>query len=245
MKKIIVFGATSAIAQETAKIFSSRKDALFLVGRNADLLQTIADDLKVRGASDVVTATEDLNAYEKHALLFSQALERLGEIDGVLIAHGTLGDQKQCEANFELAKKEYDTNFLSVVSLLTPIANYFEQKKSGFIAVISSVAGDRGRQSNYIYGSAKAAVSTFLQGLRQRLSKSNVQVLTIKPGFVDTPMTANVPKNALFAQPAAVAQNIVKAIDKEKDVVYLPWFWRGIMTAIKMIPERIFKKLSL
>ena len=141
--------------------------------------------------------------------------------------------------------KELETNFVSVVSLLTYMANYFSAKKSGTIAVISSVAGDRGRQSNYVYGAAKGALTLVLQGLRNRLFSDGVQVLTIKPGFVDTPMTADIKKNFLFVKPKLVAEQIVIAVKKKKDVVYVPWFWRYIMLIIKIIPEFIFKRLSL
>ena len=164
----------------------------------------------------------------------------------MLIAHGTLSDQADCEKSVDALRSEFDINALSTMALLTTLANTFEARKSGTLAVISSVAGDRGRQSNYVYGSAKAAVSTFLSGLRQRLAKSNVDVLTIKPGFVDTPMTANIAnKGALWAKPDQIAAGIVRAIDKRRSVVYVPWFWRGIMLIIRHIPESIFKKLKL
>ena len=139
-----------------------------------------------------------------------------------------------------------NTNALSVISLLTLLANHFEEKKSGTIAVITSVAGDRGRQSNYIYGASKAMVSVFLQGLRNRLFHSQVNVLDIKPGFVDTPMTAHIKKGGpLWAKPEAVAKDIVNAIEKKKDLLYTPFFWRYIMLIIRNIPECIFKKGKL
>ncbi len=246
MRKIVIFGATSAIAQETAKRFAVDGDALFLVGRNSEHLENVAADLKVRGASQVYChPTPDLTHHDFHGEIIKKAGESLGGIDTVLIAYGSLPDQKACEKDFLLAKKEIDTNFLSVVSLLTLLANHFEQQGHGCLAIISSVAGDRGRQSNYVYGSAKGALSLFLQGLRNRLSKSGITVTTLKPGFVDTPMTASLKKGALFVGPDVVAGGIYKAILKKKDVVYLPWFWRWIMGVIKMIPESVFKKLSL
>jgi short-subunit dehydrogenase len=162
-----------------------------------------------------------------------------------LIAHGTLPDQKACEASVELLQQEIDNNGLSVVALCTRLANLMEPRGQGTIAVISSVAGDRGRQSNYVYGAAKGMVTRFLQGLRNRLARKGVQVLTIKPGFVDTPMTAAFPKGLLWAKPESVAQGIVAAVDRKKDVVYLPGFWCLIMMIIRHIPEFIFKKLSL
>jgi short-subunit dehydrogenase len=243
--KILIIGATSAIAHETAKCFARDGAELFLVARSAEKLTVEADDLKVRGAQHVETFVLDANELERHAALLEEAIRTLDGLDMLLVAHGTLGDQQLCEKSVEQTIKELSTNAISVISLLTLSANYFEQQRRGCIAVISSVAGDRGRQSNYVYGTAKAAVSTFMQGLRNRLAKSGVAVLTIKPGFVDTPMTADKPKGLLFAQPRSVGQGIYKAMLEGKDVVYLPWFWRPIMFVVCSIPERIFKQLSL
>jgi hypothetical protein len=245
MKKVLIVGATSAIAQETAKCFAVNGDALFLAGRNEIKLQAVMGDLKVRGAQKVDSLVLDLNDTAEHARLLERACQSLGGLDIVLIAYGTLPDQKKCEASFALTQKALETNFLSAISILTLLANYFEQQKSGAIAVITSVAGDRGRPSNYIYGTAKGALSLFLQGLRARLSKSNVTVLTIKPGFVDTPMTAHLKKGFLFASPEAVGRGIYQAILKKMDVVYLPWRWRWIMLIVKLIPESVFKKINL
>lgn len=245
MKKILIIGATSAIARETARLFASAGDALFLVARDAAKLEMVANDLKSRGAARVESFEMDANDFERHGLILHEAEEILGGLDVVLIAHGTLPDQKACEASFERTEAELRTNFLSVVSLVTRAANDFEKKRAGTIAVITSVAGDRGRPSNYVYGTAKGAVSIFLSGLRVRLAKPGVAVVDIKAGFVDTPMTAGFKKNALFASPEAVGLGVYKAILKKKDIVYLPWFWRWIMSAVRSIPECIFKKLSL
>jgi decaprenylphospho-beta-D-erythro-pentofuranosid-2-ulose 2-reductase len=243
--KVAIIGATSAIAHETAKCFARDGAELFLVGRSAEKLATIAGDLRVRGAKRIETFQLDLNELEHHQELFDAILTTLDGLDILFIGHGTLGDQRKCELSVDETLKELSTNFTSVVSLLTISANYFEQQKRGCIAVISSVAGDRGRGSNYVYGTAKGAVTIFLQGLRNRLAKSNVVVLTIKPGFVDTPMTANIKKGLLFAQPASVGQGVYKAMQQGKDVVYLPGFWRLIMFVVKALPEGIFKRLSL
>jgi len=163
----------------------------------------------------------------------------------VLIAYGVLGDQKACEQDFVVTEHLLRTNFLSVVSLLT-LLDRFERQRYGCIAVITSVAGDRGRQSNYVYGTAKGAISVFLQGLRNRLHSANVCVLNIKPGFVDTPMTAGIArKGFLWAQPETIAQGIYQAIEKRKSTVYLPGFWRLIMLVLRHIPESIFKRLKL
>lgn len=244
MKKILIVGATSAIAIETARCFAAEKAALFLVARNPEKLEAVANDLKARGASRVETFEMDANDFERHGLILHEAEEILEGLDVVLIAHGTLPDQKACEASFEKTEEALRTNFLSVVSLATLAANDFEKKREGTIAVITSVAGDRGRPSNYVYGTAKGATSIFLSGLRARLSKSNVAVVDIRPGFVDTPMTVAIRKNGLFASSEAVGRGIYKAILKRKDVVYLPWFWCGIMAMIRMIPEKIFKRMT-
>jgi len=245
MNKILILGATSAIAQETAKIWAQDKKALFLVARNSVHLDAVAKDLQVRGAKVVGTAQCDLNHVDEHSLLIEKAEKALGGMDGVLIAHGTLGDQGLCEKNYEKAHHEIQSNFLSQVSLLTKLAPIFEEKKRGSIVVISSVAGDRGRQSNYVYGASKGALSLFLQGLRNRLYPSQVQVLTVKPGFVDTPMTAHLAKGPLFARPSSIAQGIITGIRQKRDVIYVPSFWWLIMTIIKSIPECIFKRLKL
>ena len=245
MKRILIIGATSAIAVHCARIWAARGDALHLVARNEQHVQVIASDLNVRGASEVTTYCIDLNDTDRHEELLNVADASLKGIDIVLIAHGTLSNQKSCELSVDETLQEIQTNALSTISLLTLIANRFEAKKSGTICVISSVAGDRGRSSNYVYGSAKAMVTTFTSGLRQRLHKSNVSVVTVKPGFVDTPMTTEFKKGVLWAKPTTVAALIVKAIDKNKDEVYIPRFWQLILLIIKVIPSQIFKVLKL
>lgn len=245
MRKVLIIGATSAIAQETARIFASKGDPMFLVARNAEKLEAVAADLRVRGASKVETMAVDLLEYDRHKEILHNAVESLSGLDMVLVAHGTLGDQEAAQQAFSVAKREIETNFLSVVSILTPIANRFESQKKGTIAVISSVAGDRARQSNYIYGTAKGALNLYLQGLRNRLYPSGVAVVTIKPGFVDTPMTRHLKKGLLFAAPEKVGKGIYRAMVRGKDVVYLPGFWFGIMAVIKSIPEFLFKRLKL
>jgi short-subunit dehydrogenase len=244
LKKILVIGATSVIAQHCARIWADRGDALYLVARNEERLSAIAADLRVRGAAQAETYCTDLNDMNRYAVLLDAAEKAIGSIDTVLIAHGSLSNQRTCEQSVEETLAEIKTNALSVIGLLTHIANYFELKQTGTIAVISSVAGDRGRASNYVYGSAKAMVTTFASGLRQRLHKANVKVVAIKLGFVDTPMTASFKKGLLWAKPAFVAVNIVRAIDKRKDEVYLPAFWWAVMMAIKIIPNSIFKQLG-
>lgn len=243
--KIMIIGASSAIAHGAAKYFARDGAELFLVGRTESKLSGVADDLRARGAGRVELHVQDLGDLERHEELVTQALAALDGLDMVLIAHGTLGDQRKAELSVAETLQELNTNFTSIISLLTIIANYFERQRHGCIAVISSVAGDRGRGSNYVYGTAKAGVSTFMQGLRNRLAKVGVNVVTIKPGFVDTPMTAGKKKGPLFARPDAVGEGVYQAMLKGKDVVYLPWFWRPIMLVVRSIPEGIFKKLSL
>ncbi len=243
--KIAILGATSAIAHETAKWFAPDNAEFFLVGRSQEKLETIANDLKVRGAKRVDSYTVDLADLDRHQALLDQTVATLEQVDILLIAHGTLGNQQLCEQSVAETLKEFSNNCTSVISLLTLYANFFEQQKHGTIAVISSVAGDRGRQSNYVYGTSKAAITAFLQGLRGRLAKSNVHVLTIKPGLIDTPMTAELKKGPLMASARSVGAGIYKAIQHKKEVIYLPAFWRPIMLVVKSIPERIFKRLAI
>jgi len=243
--KILILGATSAIAQETAKCFARDGAELFLVGRSAEKLEAVQNDLKVRGAKCAETFALNLSDLDRHQEMIQAAIETLDGLDMALVAYGTLGDQHLSQQSVAKTLEEFTTNCTSVISLLTLLANYFEPRRHGCIAVISSVAGDRGRMSNYIYGAAKGAVTIFLQGLRSRLAKSGVAVVTIKPGFVDTPMTASLKKGLLFASPRRVGEGIYNAMKKGKEVVYLPWFWRYIMLIVKSIPEPVFKKMSI
>lgn len=245
MRKILIVGATSAIAEATARVWAQRGDKLFLAARREAPLQSVADDLRTRGAAFVGTQMFDANALDQHVSLLQAATEAMGGLDTVLIAHGTLSDQARAQSDAAYAMDEIHTNGLSVVHLMGLAGEQLAHQGHGAIAVISSVAGDRGRQSNYVYGSAKALVSAFASGLRQRLSKRGVHVVTIKPGFVDTPMTASFKKGALWAKPEKVAADIVNGVDKGKSVVYTPGFWALIMLIIKHIPEFVFVKLAL
>jgi short-subunit dehydrogenase len=245
MSNIVIFGATSAIAEQAARVWAGRGDRLVLVGRNAEKLSAIAEDLKVRGATLAHALSLDLDQVDEHSALIAEIERQLGTIDVALIAHGKLGNQSEAEKNFSEAQSIWQTNFVSAASLMTLLAPLLEKQGSGTIAAISSVAGDRGRKSNYVYGSAKGALSIFLSGLRNRLYSSGAHVVTIKPGFVDTPMTADFKKGPLWASSEKVGQGIVRAIDSKRSIVYLPGFWRLIMTIICSIPEMIFKRLSL
>lgn len=191
------------------------------------------------------TCILDVSELSGHREVIEAAIAKLGGLDVALIAHGTLPDQAGCQQRVADTVEALHVNFTATIALLTELANYFEGQRGGVIAVITSVAGDRGRQSNYVYGAAKGGVERFLQGLRNRLYRSGVAVVTIKPGFVATPMTAAVRKNALYASPRRVGRAIYRAIERRRDVIYIPWFWRPVMAAIRSVPERIFKRLHL
>jgi decaprenylphospho-beta-D-erythro-pentofuranosid-2-ulose 2-reductase len=244
-RKVLVVGATSAIAQETSRRFAAYGAHLFLTGRDPEKLSSVAQDLRLRGATQVDTAVLDVVDLTRHEAVLDTAFAALGEVDVALIAHGVLPDQSHCEQSASDALAALTVNFTATVALLTPLANRLEAQRRGCLAVISSVAGDRGRQSNYVYGASKGGLDRFLQGLRNRLYRSGVAVLTIKPGFVDTPMTASKPKSGLYASPARVARGIHRAIEARRNVVYLPWFWRPIMCVVTSIPEAVFKRLRL
>ena len=243
--RVLVLGATSSIAISTMRRLAAPHVHFMLVGRSTNRLTAVAQDLLTRGALAVDTWVMDLEDTAGHPEMLTIAAERLGRIDVALIAHGVLGDQTAAEADFEVAAAILHTNFISTVSLLTWLGNYFQAQRAGTLAVVSSVAGDRGRKSNYVYGASKGALNIFLEGLRNRIDRDGVQVLTIKPGFVATPMTAHVPHNALFASPDQVAGGILKAIKRRRDVAYVPWFWSSIMFLVRAIPNRRFKKMNL
>ncbi|TBU87897.1 SDR family oxidoreductase [Phytopseudomonas dryadis] len=246
MSTILIIGGTSAIATACARLWAEQHGRFMLVGRNEEKLQQTAADLQARGASEVHTQVLDLNDLAGHAPMLDRTRQLLQRIDIAMIAHGSLPDQDACERDPEQAVRAFTSNGLNVIALLTRLGNIMETQGSGSIAVMSSVAGERGRPSNYLYGSAKAAVSVFCSGLRARLFKSGVHLLTIKPGFVDTPMTQGLAlPGLLLAQPDRVARDILSALHKRRSTLYTPWFWAPIMVVIKSIPEFVFKRLSL
>ena len=245
MKKILILGASSEIAHATCKIYARLGYKFVLMARDKDKLKTIAQDLRNRGASDVKCFIMDINKISEHSRLIKKTFIFLGSIDITLISHGTLPDQIACERSAKLTAKELNTNAISTILFLTNLANELEKHKKGIIAVITSVAGDRGRASNYVYGSAKAMVSTFLQGLRGRLAKKGIHIVDIKPGIVETRMTAHLKKRFFWANPDKIAKEIMQAISKEKHSVYAPWHWWLIMKFVNFIPEFIFKKIKL
>jgi decaprenylphospho-beta-D-erythro-pentofuranosid-2-ulose 2-reductase len=244
-KRILVLGATSGIAEACCRMWAARGDSLFLVGRNADKVAAVAADMRTRGASYVDFAVADLDDTESHPELLAHAINSLAGLDIAFLPLGVLGDQTQAERSFTHANEILHTNFVSPVSLLTWLANYCAQRHSGTLAVLSSVAGDRGRKSNYVYGSSKAGLSAFLAGLRNRIDREGVRVMTIKPGPVKTAMTEGMKGSEKFADVEKVSATIVKAIDTGQDVLYVPGIWRIIMAVIRAVPERVFKKMNL
>jgi short-subunit dehydrogenase len=246
VKNVLIVGATSAIAVACARQWTRQDARLFLVGRNYEKLEAVAGDLVVRGASDIFMFKMDVNDISSHPGMLEAATRALVTVDVALIACGTLPNQVACEQDATLTLQEFMTNGASVIALLTLLANHFEQQGRGAIAVITSVAGDRGRPSNYVYGGAKAAVSVFCDGMRARLFRAGASLTDIRPGFVATPMTRDLalPK-LLVAQPEPVAKRILTGIERRADVLYVPAFWGLVMTAIRHIPNALFKRMQL
>ncbi|PKP59571.1 short-chain dehydrogenase [Candidatus Atribacteria bacterium HGW-Atribacteria-1] len=243
MGYILIIGAKSDIAKAVAKKYAENGYNLYLAARKSSELHNFANDIKIRNQKDVKCIDLDILNYASHQSFYNSLEEKP---IGVISVVGYLGEQEKAQNDFEEAQKIMNTNYTGVVSILNIVANDFEKNKNGFIVGISSVAGDRGRKSNFIYGSAKAAFTTYLSGIRNRLFISNVHVMTVKPGFVSTKMTEglDLPKK-LTAQPKDVANDIFKAQQTGKDVIYTKWFWRWIMLIIINIPEFLFKKLSI
>ena len=245
MLKVLLVGASSAIAEATARCYAARGASLHLLGRDGERLAMMARDLEIRGAAAVTSTLLDVAQPFDADALIANAHAALNGIDIALFAHGVLPDQNTCEHSVAQLRLTFEINTLSTLALLTPLASLMQSHGHGTLAVLSSVAGDRGRQSNYVYGASKASLDAFLSGLRNRLAQHGVQVLTIKPGLVMTPMTAHLKHGPLWATPDTIATGIVRAIDTRRDVVYLPSFWRVIMLVIRGIPERWFKHLNL
>ncbi len=245
MKKIVVLGATSGIALEVERQLARRGCQLLLVGRSAERLAELQGDLAVRGARQVFTYAADLGCVQQHAAIFDFARRAFPDFDTVLLAYGSMRNQKDSEASVDILLEELQVNFVSASAILTLFAADLERRRTGCLAAITSVAGDRGRRSNYVYGSAKGALSLFLQGLRSRLHPAGARVITIKPGPVQTPMTDHLSNAARFANPEQVARDIVRALERRSpDVLYTPKVWRFVMKAVQEIPEGIFKRLS-
>lgn len=243
MSYLLIVGAKSDIAKAVARTYAKNGFDLYLAARNSRELEAFARDITVRTQRKAITVELDILNYENHRKFYEQLEEKPM---GVVLAVGYLGEQEKAQNDFNEAKCIIDTNYTGIVSLVNIIANDMEQQGGGFIIGISSVAGDRGRKSNYLYGSAKAALTAYLSGLRNRLSPANVQVLTVKPGFVATKMTAGMDlPEKLTARPEEVAQDIYKAQQKKKNQIYTKWIWRYVMLVIRSIPEWIFKRMSI
>jgi decaprenylphospho-beta-D-erythro-pentofuranosid-2-ulose 2-reductase len=239
---VAIFGATSAVAQAVASEYAARGARLALIGRNADKLRTLADALPREQLACVhVQDFAETSAAEGCVQTVQRAL---GRIDVALIAHGLLGDQLASERDFSVALELANVNYTSVVALLIPLANALAAQGSGQIAVISSVAADRGRPRNYTYAAAKSALNTYLQGLRSRLYASGVTVHTIKLGPTDTPMTVDHRKNALFTSTEVAARGILAALERNVAEAYVPGFWRVIMFVVRNLPEAVFQRVG-
>ena len=239
-ERVLILGATSAIAAEVARLYAARGARLHLVGRNPDKLAGLVADLPAGSATSARADFADLGRAEA---VIRAAVDALGGIDVALVAHGALGDQLESERSFAAAEATILANFTSAVALLVPLANQLEAARGGALGVITSVAGARGRPRNYTYGSAKAALNVYLQGLRSRLVPAGVKVTTLKLGPVDTPMTRTHRKHRLFATPTGAARGIVAALDAGAAEAYLPRYWAAIMTAVRLVPERLFQAL--
>ncbi len=244
MLRIAIVGASSAIAEQCARVWAARGARFFLVGRRQDVLQSIAVDLSVRGAETVECDVADLSALDSLPATVKRAHSTLGVIDVVLIAQGTLTDEGRAAVDPEYLRAELNLNSIGPSLLMNEFAAILSRQGFGTLAVISSVAGDRGRAMNGTYGSAKAMVTAFASALRQRLSYDGVTVLTIKPGSVDTPMTSDRPKGLLWSSAERIARDIVTAIDEKKLVLYTPAYWRWVMLVIRLIPESVFRSLK-
>jgi decaprenylphospho-beta-D-erythro-pentofuranosid-2-ulose 2-reductase len=234
--KVAVLGATSAIAQAAARIWAERGEDLLLVGRDPEKLAAVADDLRTRGGQ-IETVVQDLNEDA------SSLAERAARADVVLLAQGIFGDPQRRDTDPDYAELVLRTNLVAPARFLTLLAPRLA--RGACVLALSSVAGDRGRAKVGVYGASKAGLDSFLSSLRQRFQPAGVRVITVKPGFVDTPMTAALAKTPLFSSAARIGSGIVHVVDSGRDgVVYLPWWWRLIMLAVKSLPERVFKRLK-
>jgi len=245
MQKVVVLGATSGIALEVQRQLAQRGCDLLLVARSPQRLAEVQTDLVIRGAQQVLIYSANLSAVHQHAAVFDFVRHNFADFDTVLLAYGSMHNQQDSEASVDILMEELQVNFVSATAILTLFAADLERRRTGCVAAITSVAGDRGRRSNYVYGSAKGALSLFLQGLRSRLHRAGVRVITIKPGPVQTPMTDHMPHAGRFAEAQQVACDITNALERRSpDVLYTPRIWRYVMTGVRHIPEGIFKRLS-
>ena len=246
MKHVAIFGATSPVARALAAELAREGYGLVLLGRELEEVQAVAADVHLRHAVPAYALVFDALAFQTHARAWEDARAAAGdELAGVVVCFGHLGDQTEAQKELAEAWRILDVNLTAAVSVLNLAANYFEARQMGFLCALSSVAGDRGRQSNYLYGAAKGGLSVYLEGLRNRLFRSGVAVVTIKPGFLDTRMTYGRAGLFLVASPEQAARAILTAIRKRKATAYVPGFWRWIMLVIRAVPETIFKRMRL
>lgn len=239
-ERVLILGANSAVAQRVAALHAARGDRLHLVARNGEKLSALTRELP---SAQLTHERADFSELESNQAVIERAIAALGGVDVALIAHGELADQRQSELDFHEAERCVRVNLMSVVSLLIPLANHLEGARAGRIGVITSVAGERGRPRNYTYGAAKAGLNVYLQGLRSRLYSAGVQVTTIKLGPVDSPMTRDHEKTAVFSTPEVAARGIVAAMDGGKAEAFVPSFWGVIMPVVRNTPERLFQRL--
>ena len=244
-KKFLIFSATSEIANQTIKKLAKDGTEFYLTGRNEDDLKNIKGDLEARGAKVVATQKLDVLDLEQSKQTVKDAFNKLGEVDCVLVAQGMLPAQADIEENTDYAVEVWNVNTTSVIAISIEVCRMFREQGYGSLAVISSVAADRGRKVNYLYGGSEAAVSTFLEGLRMRMHSEGVNIIDIKPGPVNTRMTKNMGKMPLLAKPDKVASDIVSGILKGKKVVYTPSYWSVIMKIIQFIPEAVYRRLPI
>lgn len=238
---IVILGATSSLARAMAVEFAQQNAQLYLASRDLFELNRIATDLSLRFSITAHCGEFDAENFASHEKFWQQVLTTMGSVDGVVIAFGYMPPPLE-KNQFQ---KIINSNFSGVVSILNYISDYLKQQKQGFIIGISSVAGERGRYANYLYGSSKAALTTYLSGLRNELFRHGVHVMTVKPGFIDTAMTFGRPNLFLVATPEKTAKSIIKALNKKRNMIYVPWFWRYIMIIFKLIPESLFKRMNL
>jgi hypothetical protein len=245
MKKIVIIGATSSIAEHCARIWVKDPIDLVLIGRNQQKLDLIAQDLRVRSPESNIT-TKITNFEEPQAI--EALISKLNQtaVDIALIAHGSLPEHQECQNDLALCKETLDINGLSPVLFAEAFASEMEKRNKGTLAIIGSVAGDRGRKSNYVYGAAKGLVARYAQGLQHRMAKTNVKVVLIKPGPTDTPMTSSIKaKNGALASVEEVSKSIVQGIHEGRSVFYVPSKWEWIMLIIRFLPASIFNKLEI
>lgn len=243
---ILIYGATSAIAHSIAKEYAIEKVHTFtLVGRSETRLNACKQELHVYGAVDIQTMLLDFSSIDDMKNVFHRCVQQRGAIDMAIVAQGSLTNQDKASYDMNYLAEEFSLNALSFIILSQIIVNHFNQHGSGILVGIGSVAGERGRKGNYAYGAAKSAVSTFLSGLRHANKNENIHIMTVKPGFVTTPMTLEMPQSFLFVKPEFVAKEIKRGVEQGIKQMYIPSFWRFIMMIIRSIPEALFKKLNI